>query len=53
MNDKNDIIYELKNTIKKLKIEIINKQQELDSLLEQYQELSGIEFEDNEETKID
>ena len=44
MND--SFVVELKNTINNLKSEILKKQNELVSLLEQYQELTGIEFED-------
>ena len=41
-----DLIRELKNNIKKLKIEIIEKEEKLNSLIEQYQELKNIEQED-------
>ncbi len=41
-----DLIRELKNTIKELKIEIIEKEEKLNSLIEQYQELKNIEQED-------
>ena len=41
-----ELIRELKNTIKELKIEIIEKEEKLNSLIEQYQELKNIEQED-------
>lgn len=43
-----NIVEELKNTIENLKKEISQKQEELNSLIEQYQELSGIELYDDE-----
>ena len=42
----NNLIKELKKAIEQLKLEILNKQEELNSLINQYQELSGIEIED-------
>lgn len=39
-----DLVIELKNTIKKLKIEILEKQQQLDTLIEQYQELTDVDL---------
>ena len=44
---KEDIIKELQETIKKLKLEIIKKQEELEMLINQYQELTGIEIEED------
>ena len=41
-----DLIRELKNTIKELKIEIIEKEEKLNLLIKQYQELKNIEQED-------
>ena len=41
-----NVVEELKNTIKKLKAEILQKQSELISLLEQYQKLTGIELDE-------
>ncbi len=41
-----NLVVELKDTIDKLKLEILKKQEQLESLIEQYQELSGIELED-------
>lgn len=41
-----NLIVELKNTINNLKLEIIQKQVEFDLLINQYQELTGIELED-------
>lgn len=38
------LIQELKNAIEKLKVEILEKQQKLNSLIDKYQELSGIEI---------
>ena len=38
------MISELKESIDELKIDIINKQYQLDSLIEQYQELNNIEY---------
>ena len=35
-----NLIYELKKKTKELKLEIINKEQELDSLISEYQELT-------------
>ena len=35
-----NLIYELKKKIKELKLEIIKKEQELDSLISEYQELT-------------
>ncbi|MCR4580925.1 MAG: hypothetical protein K5666_00200 [Bacilli bacterium] len=43
----NELIEELKKAIEQLKLEILEKQEELDSLINQYQELSGIELEDD------
>lgn len=40
MND--ELVLQLKSTIKNLKLEIIKKQEELISLLNQYQELTGV-----------
>ena len=48
-----DIVIELKNTIKKLKLEIIEKQEELDSLIEKYQTLSNEVVDDNNSIDID
>lgn len=42
----NSIIEELKKTIEKLQLEILDKQAELNLLINQYQELAGIELED-------
>ena len=44
-----ELVKQLKNTIKNLKSEILKKQEELIKLLEQYQELTGINL-DSEET---
>lgn len=44
-----NLIDELKKSIDELKIEIIQKQTELDSLIDQYQQLAGIEFDEDEE----
>ena len=47
------MISELKDSIEELKIDIINKQYQLDSLIDQYQELNNIEYDydDLEEMK--
>ena len=47
-----NLVIELQDTIKKLKMEIIEKQQKLNILIEQYQELTGIEL-DNIEDNIE
>ena len=47
---KEDLVIELKNIIKDLKLEILKKQEELVSLLDQYQELAGIEIENEDDT---
>lgn len=44
MND--TLINELKETIARLKQEILEKREILDSLIEQYQEISGIEIDE-------
>ena len=44
MNEK-----EIKEEIDKLKIDIIKKEYELDSLIEEYQKVNGIELIDNDE----
>ena len=44
MND--TLINELKETIARLKQEILEKRKILNSLIEQYQEISGIEIEE-------
>ena len=46
-----ELVIQLKNTIKDLKIEILKKQEELILLLEQYKELTGINLE-NDDDKI-
>ena len=51
MND--EIVIELKNAIKKIKLEIIEKQEKLDSLIEKYQELSNEEIEDSDNNVIE
>lgn len=43
-----NLVIELQDNIKKLKMEIIEKQQKLNILIEQYQELTGIELDDTE-----
>ena len=47
MNEK-----EIKEEIDKLKIDIIKKEYELDSLIEEYQKVNGIELIDNDEEQI-
>lgn len=42
----NSIIEELKKTIEKLQLEILDKQEDLNLLINQYQELTEIELED-------
>lgn len=44
----NEIIQELKNAIEELKLDILDKQEQLNLLLNQYQKLTGIEFENQE-----
>lgn len=41
------LIQELQEAIKQIKKEILEKQEQLDDLIEQYQNLSGIELEDD------
>ncbi len=41
------LIQELQEAIKQIKKEIIEKQEQLDDLIDQYQKLSGIELEDD------
>ncbi len=41
------LIIELEDAIKQIKKEIINKQQQLDDLIDQYQNLAGISTEEN------
>lgn len=48
---KENLVKELKETIEKLKIEILEKQQQLNILIEEYQELSGIELDDGDDIK--
>ena len=44
----NEIIQELKNAIEELKLDILDKQEQLNLLLNQYQQLTSIEFENKE-----
>ena len=44
----NEIIQELKNAIEELKLDILDKQEQLNLLLNQYQQLTGVEFENKE-----
>lgn len=41
------LIQELQEAIKQIKKEILEKQDQLDDLIDQYQKLSGIELEDD------
>lgn len=41
-----NLVKDLKAAIKNIKLEIIEKQNQLETLIEQYQELTGIEFDD-------
>lgn len=43
---KDDVVKELKDAIKALKLDILRKQEELNILREKYEELSGEELED-------
>lgn len=45
---KEDIIKDIKETIKNLKLEIIEKQEQLEELIQKYQELSGIKLDDED-----
>lgn len=45
MND--NLILELKSTIEKMKLEILKKQEKLECLIEEYQKIMSVEFEDD------
>ncbi len=47
-----NLIEELKNAIEQLKQEIFEKQEKLNDLIEQYQELSGIEIYDDNPDEV-
>lgn len=47
MND--NLVIELKNTIKNIKIEILEKRQQLESLILKYQALTGIDLDELED----
>lgn len=48
MEENNIDIEKIKQIIQNLKIEILEKQEQLDTLINKYQELSGIDLKDTE-----